>query len=201
MNLFHLLVFYSPRYKNSLNALLGALQKNPVWDRIQIHLCTRESELLRKVAEYQQCLVLVSIMTSDYEPSLTLLKKCKTLNPYVKICVGGPHISADTHAFEEWADWLVIGEAEDIIQEIVQECIDGISYSFPRIYRPSHRVNLNVYPPSPTKLGIYGLIEITRGCPFECQYCQTSSLFGKDVRHRHQEVIFEYCQEMKKRIF
>jgi B12-binding domain/radical SAM domain protein len=36
-----------------------------------------------------------------------------------------------------------------------------------------------------------GYIEITRGCPYRCGYCQTPTLFGGKMRHRSVDVIAE----------
>jgi len=59
-------------------------------------------------------------------------------------------------------------------------------------------------PPPPTRLIVPYVdtthnripIEITRGCPFACRYCQTSYLFGTRVRHRSIEMIGELAAEM-----
>lgn len=44
----------------------------------------------------------------------------------------------------------------------------------------------------------FGPIEITRGCPFVCYYCQTPQLFGANVRHRKEDLIVEYVKIMRK---
>ena len=193
------MVFYSSRHKNSLNALLGALQNHSEWNRIRVLFCTRESELLRHTADNKYGLILMSVMTPDSEISQSLLKQCRTLNSQIKICVGGPHITALPLSFQDCADWLVVGEAEDTLQDIISRTFEGVSLSSPRVCRPTHRVVLDRCFPSPIKLGKYGFIEITRGCPHGCHFCQTSRLFGTDVRHRSQEAIFEYCREMAKK--
>ena len=51
-------------------------------------------------------------------------------------------------------------------------------------------VNLDVYPCfDPKKLR--APIEISRGCPWGCRYCQTPRLFGRELRHRSIEVILK----------
>ncbi|MFN4132671.1 MAG: TIGR04013 family B12-binding domain/radical SAM domain-containing protein, partial [Caldimicrobium sp.] len=42
-------------------------------------------------------------------------------------------------------------------------------------------------------------IEITRGCPFLCKYCQTPRLFGVKVRHRSIEKILFYDEALLKK--
>jgi B12-binding domain/radical SAM domain protein len=44
-----------------------------------------------------------------------------------------------------------------------------------------------------------GPIEITRGCPFVCAYCQTSLLLGTQPRHRSIETIARYAGAIRQR--
>jgi B12-binding domain/radical SAM domain protein len=164
-----------------------------------VFFCSKEVELFSALTHHQSGLILISVMTPDCEQVQPLLVKCKSINPQVKICLGGPHISAEPEFFQGLADWMVIGEAENLIQEIISCAINDFSVMNPVILKSNQRVHLDLYPPSPIKLGKYGFIEITRGCPYGCYFCQTSSLFGTDVRHRSLEAIFDYCREMKKK--
>jgi len=164
-----------------------------------VFFCSQESDLLYHLTQNQPGLTLMSIMTPDYKKAQELLKKCKSVQPQVKICLGGPHITAAPETFQGLADWLVKGEAEDIIQDIISLAKNNYSITTPTILKSNRRVNLDLYSPSPNKLGKYGFIEITRGCPYGCYFCQTSRLFGTDIRHRSREAIFEYCREMKKK--
>lgn len=40
---------------------------------------------------------------------------------------------------------------------------------------------------------MHSSIEITRGCPFSCAYCQTPQLFGHNMRHRSIDSISKYA--------
>ncbi|MCS7109405.1 MAG: hypothetical protein NZ903_01255 [Candidatus Micrarchaeota archaeon] len=53
------------------------------------------------------------------------------------------------------------------------------------------QVNLDDFPPSSVKYKNFGQIEITRGCPFCCFYCQKPQLFGAKIRYRSEDVILE----------
>ncbi len=164
-----------------------------------VFFCSKETDLLSAIAHHRSGLILISVMTPDCEQVRSLLMKCNSINPQVIICLGGPHISATPETFQGLANWLVRGEAEDLIQEIISYAKNDLPALDSVIQKSNHRVRLDLYSPSPIKLGKYGFIEITRGCPYGCYFCQTSSLFGTDVRHRSLEAIFEYCREMKKK--
>lgn len=199
MEKYPIFIYYPAKNKNSLNALIGALQNHLLWNQLQFFFAQKEDDLLYLLAHSQRGLLLVSVMTPDSEQVRSLLIRCKSINSQVKICLGGPHISACPESFQELADWLVRGEAENIISEIISYAKDDFHFVNPMILKSNHRVILDLYSPSPIKLGIYGFIEITRGCPYGCYFCQTSMIFGTDIRHRHLEAIFDYCREMKKK--
>jgi B12-binding domain/radical SAM domain protein len=50
-------------------------------------------------------------------------------------------------------------------------------------------VDVNDYWSFSPRRGMFGPIEITRGCPFACSFCQTSHIFGGRPRHRTIESI------------
>ncbi|HMK47843.1 MAG TPA: TIGR04013 family B12-binding domain/radical SAM domain-containing protein, partial [Methanocella sp.] len=55
---------------------------------------------------------------------------------------------------------------------------------------PREVVDLDLYPPF--KPPLYGPIEISRGCPWNCAFCQTPRIFGHKMRHRSVESICKY---------
>jgi len=109
---------------------------------------------------------------------------------------GGPHPSGAPEETLEYFDYVVIGEGEETLPELVrtiQEKGDprkvlGIAYrdvNTGKVATTPKRpyVNLDSYPCfDPHKLR--SPIEISRGCPWGCKYCQTPRLFGREVRHR-----------------
>ncbi len=55
-------------------------------------------------------------------------------------------------------------------------------------------VNLDSYPPFGK---ILAPLEISRGCPWGCTYCQTPRLFGSGMRHRSISIITKYARRHK----
>jgi B12-binding domain/radical SAM domain protein len=116
---------------------------------------------------------------------------------------GGPHPSGDPEKTLEYFDYVVLGEGEETLPELVKVLkegrdpgeVKGIAYKNPdtgRITITPERphVNLDKYPCfDPKKLR--APIEISRGCPWGCKYCQTPRLFGKEVRHRSIDSILK----------
>ena len=106
---------------------------------------------------------------------------------------GGPHPSARTAEALEHFDFVVIGEGEETLPELIlalRGCGDvdevrGIAFRNPDGIRktdPRPHVDLDAYPPFIENLR--APIEISRGCPYNCKYCQTPRLFGTKMRHR-----------------
>jgi B12-binding domain/radical SAM domain protein len=106
---------------------------------------------------------------------------------------GGPHPSAKASEALEQFDFVVIGEGEETLPELLYalkddsdlETVRGIAYKRSGITYKTHPrpyVPLDNYPPFSQNLR--APIEISRGCPHNCKYCQTPRLFGTKMRHR-----------------
>jgi len=79
--------------------------------------------------------------------------------------------------------------------------VSGIAYMEAGACRYTGRrgpVDLDRVLPSSVGYRRFGPLEITRGCPWTCRYCQTPYLFGSLRRHRSVETVLRYA-EMGKR--
>jgi len=118
---------------------------------------------------------------------------------------GGPHPSAMPEEVLEHFDFVVIGEGEETLPELLQSieygrdpgAVKGIAYKCRGKVRFTDKrssVDLDRYPPFGK---ILAPIEISRGCPWGCTYCQTPRLFGSQMRHRSIESITRYARRHK----
>ncbi len=110
---------------------------------------------------------------------------------------GGPHVSACPQEVARYADYCVVGEGEYTLPRLIRCLSEGGGMVPPGVatrdgLRPvDHCVWLNAYPPFDK---VKGYIEITRGCPHNCAYCQTPRLFGRRMRHRTIDEIAKYAR-------
>ncbi len=146
----------------------------------------------------------------NIEETIHVIKMLKTVCPNVKILLGGPEVSYDSH---HWlrripeVDFIVMGEGETSFKqllryfhgEILLEDVPGICYledGKVKIHAQPPKIDLRELPspfrfeedlPHLSKRIQY--IETSRGCPFSCQFCLSSIEVG--VRYFNREKIKE----------
>lgn len=111
------------------------------------------------------------------------------------VVIGGFHATlAPTEALEH-ADAVVVGEAEGVWPQVLE---DAATKSLRPIYRSETLSNL-VGLPTPR----YDLIDLrryripnlpaqtTRGCPYACSYCEVTQVYGAKFRYRPPEEVVE----------
>jgi B12-binding domain/radical SAM domain protein len=118
---------------------------------------------------------------------------------------GGPHPSAKPKEALRFFDYVVIGEGEETLPELIgvlqkgedPENVKGIAYKKDGEVKYTGRrapVDLDSYPPFKR---ILAPVEISRGCPWKCAYCQTPRLCGSKMRHRSVHNIVKYARCLK----
>ncbi len=116
---------------------------------------------------------------------------------------GGPHPSAKPAEVLQTFDFVVLGEGEMTLPELVialhrgndPASVRGIAYTRGRTVvrtRTRRLIDLDAFPPFTE--GLRSAIEISRGCPFACKYCQTPRLFGTTMRHRSVQTVARYSR-------
>ena len=110
-----------------------------------------------------------------------IIDRCRSAG--LKIIAGGPLFSAEPDAFQE-VDHLVLDEAEITLQAFFKDLKTG---HLKRIYRASEFCDLADTPPPDWDLidmQNYASmsIQFSRGCPFNCDFCNVTVLFGHKPR-------------------
>ncbi|NMB78511.1 MAG: TIGR04013 family B12-binding domain/radical SAM domain-containing protein [Methanomicrobiales archaeon] len=134
------------------------------------------------------CYSLNSLNASHYRDEIAAAD-CLTI-------VGGPHATACPEEVAEFADYVVIGEGEFSLPRLLRDIASGGEGRIPGVltgnwHQPADTcVLLDRYPAFSE---MKGYIEISRGCPFACGYCQTPQIFGHCMRHRSVDAITRYA--------
>lgn len=133
----------------------------------------------------------------NLKETLGVCEILKLVKPDLKILLGGPEVSYDGEIIMEeypFIDYIIYGEGEETFKEFLQkepkgelEDIRGLIYrEGDRIIKNPERdliMDLNTIP-FPYDEGSRGLenrivyYESSRGCPFNCQYCLSSTIRG-----------------------
>ncbi len=134
--------------------------------------------------------VLITGMTAQYTGIIDAIRQSKQRGKLV--VVGGPmvfHVPDD--AFAAGADIIVRGEAEPIATEL----IDAIEQRLTNIVLEApQKPDLKDSPPPRYDLlemdsYVDMSIQFSRGCPFKCEFCDITLMFGRTVRTKSPEQI------------
>jgi radical SAM superfamily enzyme YgiQ (UPF0313 family) len=121
-----------------------------------------------------------------------------------KVILGGAHPSVLPEEASQHADAVVIGEAEGIWPNLIN---DFKASKLKRVYRQSERpsmVNLPIPRRDLFAKGAYyvtNTISATRGCPFSCSFCSVTSLFGRAIRCRPVAEVLREIETLNQKEF
>lgn len=111
-----------------------------------------------------------------------------------KVVIGGMHATVLPSEVKEHANAVVIGEAENVWGQVLDDCQQHALREFYRdpdlpdlqeqVAPRWDHMNMNVYPRRPgTRLPIMPVFT-TRGCPLGCKFCSVTKFFGRSYRMR-----------------
>ena len=167
--------------KHSIRALLGAYEK---WFPDREYFVFNPQEALCKLEKND--LVFFSFLTGSSKFYTDYVQQVKALYPDINTVCGGAHASARSDDMLNFFDGVFIGEGEVTLKDVVEKADD---LKITGKITGEKVLNLNDFLVFPRKMVSLGPIEITRGCPSGCTFCQTPQLFKGRLRHRSIEFI------------
>jgi radical SAM superfamily enzyme YgiQ (UPF0313 family) len=111
----------------------------------------------------------------------------------VPIIAGGPHPTSYYDNIKEECDGTVdhflFGEVEDIFEDFLTDFESGAANE---VYRETKKPDITKTPPPRYDLidiNAYGsmALQFSRGCPFNCEFCDITKLFGRVPRTKSNE--------------
>ncbi len=136
-------------------------------------------------------LAFISAMAVQRKAALLIIERCKSRG--LKTVAGGPLFTAEPHAFEQ-VDHLVLGEAEITLPAFLADLKDGCLKKIYRAdgYSDMHATPIPLWDLVPMRRYASLNIQYSRGCPFNCDFCNITTLYGRTPRIKApQQVIAE----------
>jgi B12-binding domain/radical SAM domain protein len=211
------LVFVRTPYNaNSVAALTGALEVDQRFSDLAIHFLWDDAGLAQRVGELaagnERLVVAFSFATANV-PQVTeaLGHLCRYLHQKgwanVTLVAGGPHPSGDPEGtLGIGFDVVVVGEGEHTFPNLLARLLVGDSltdlpglafWDGAQVMRTgwAPMVDMDAFPPFAIRHARFAPVEISRGCPYACAFCQTPFFMGGRMRHRSVEAVAHWVRE------
>ncbi len=154
----------------------------------------------------------ISTITSTSKRAYEIAKLVKLAG--VPVFMGGPHVTFLPDEALEYVDFVVRGEADDIIVDFVKalfekkgfEKIQGLSYridgkvhhnktspfckDLDKLPCPDFKIISGVEKKGLKRFSITPIMT-SRGCPYDCSFCSVTGMFGQKYRFRSKERVME----------
>jgi len=127
-------------------------------------------------------LVMVSSMHAQRVDTLAILARARELG--ARTFIGGPWASSEPERLRDFADHVLVGEAEEVFAAIADDLENGTARALYKVddkpdmsHSPIPRFDLlrrDMYTSMP--------VQFSRGCPFQCEFCDIITIYGRKPR-------------------
>jgi len=183
-----------------ISSLAGYLRERGIAAHALITSMTDDLEIERALKKHEYGWVGFTVLTGMEPSVLERARRIKEIQPDTTIIVGGPHITITGEQILLACDTInmaVAGEGEETLFQLLSgrslASIDGLIYRDGGMVRKNKpRALFNSLAHLPLALSDIYLnddwqafsILTSRGCPFRCDFCSASRLWGSTIRFR-----------------
>lgn len=138
--------------------------------------------------------VFISAMLVQKESVAAILRECRRLGK--KVVAGGPLFNGSPEEYLPLVDHLVLNEAELTLPEFLKDLARGEAG---KVYRSAGFPPLSVTP-APRwdliEIKDYAslMVQYSRGCPYNCDFCDITAMYGRIPRLKDTE---QFIQELQ----
>lgn len=158
-----------------------------------------ENILGREVSmqELRADVLCVTGLTSTIKRGYEIALQFKALNPDGRVIIGGIHASFLKEEAGKYADVIVSGEGESVMLDLIK---NGSKEKFIDAQRLENLDELPILDFSVLqdnkRMGITPIMT-SRGCPFGCNFCSVTAMFGRNFRTRSIDKVIEEFRRIK----
>jgi radical SAM superfamily enzyme YgiQ (UPF0313 family) len=148
------------------------------------HRVTLIEEEIESIDLDMECdLVGLSFMTSNAPRAYFLADEFRKRGK--QVVMGGVHPSILPDEALRHADSVVIGEAEGVWEQLLEDFQNGKPQKKYHKSFPSLDKYVHIRHRRDTRKRLFGAVPVmtTRGCPYNCDFCCVHDVFGRKVRH------------------
>lgn len=173
-------------------------------------------EVKRKIKDFNPDVLGIFMYTGAYKSAKIIARLAKSMNPELKVVVGGPHptLAPEETIKNEEFDFLIRGEGEFTFLELMEGKyfynIKGLSYKKGgKIFHNQPREfiqDLDSLPFPARNLLLekgknldLGYVITGRGCPFNCAFCASPKIWQRKVRLRSVDNVIAELEELVKK--
>jgi radical SAM superfamily enzyme YgiQ (UPF0313 family) len=152
-----------------------------------------------EVIDYERSTDLAAISIETYTAKRAYQIASQFRQRGVPVAMGGFHASLMLDEVAEYADYVIVGEAEHLWPTLLRDISSGNSS---HIYKASERPSLMRTTPDRSIFNgkrylPVTLVETARGCTFKCEFCAIQSVFKSTQTRKDTESVLEEIRRTK----
>lgn len=142
-------------------------------------------------------IIFATAMLAQKDSLRQVVERCKAHGK--RVVIGGPYVSTSSESLPA-ADHIFIGEAETTLPQFVKDLQRGEAQQF---YQAVERPSLALAP-----IPDFGLadlkryssmsVQYSRGCPFQCEFCDITEIYGRVPRAKSAEQLLAEFDALRK---
>jgi radical SAM superfamily enzyme YgiQ (UPF0313 family) len=145
--------------------------------------------------EWADC-VMISAMAVQKKSVMEIIQRCR--HHKVRVIAGGPLFNSTPEAFHRLVDHLILNEAELTLPPFLADLKEGHPK---KVYRSPSYPDLSSTPvPRWDLINMkkYAtlMIQFSRGCPFNCEFCDITSLYGRKARLKGEDQFIDELERI-----